>query len=125
VGTKTEWGQHVSAHLHFCFDGNHRFFGPLRTLSYGKLARMRRDRVLYGDPDPYSRHGCPRRYGVRFVFKEPETWPEATDTVEFHDQHWEQVRLRRWDDLYAKQDTPTVLSVILAEIHLERGQPAP
>jgi len=104
--------------------GNHRFFGPLGHLPCGKLARLRRDRVLYGDPGPYSGHGRPRVHGDRFAFKEPETWPEPTDTVEFHNPRWGQVRLRRWDDLHAKQDAKTVFSVILAETHLERAKPA-
>lgn len=104
--------------------GNHRFFGPLQALPCGKLARLRRDRVLYGVPGPYSGHGRPRVHGDRFAFKEPETWTAATAVVEFHDARWGQVRLRRWDDLHAKQDAHTVFSVILAETHLERAQPA-
>lgn len=104
--------------------GNHRFLGPLRTLPCGKLVRLRRDRVLYGDPGEYSGHGRPRVHGARFAFKEPETWPEATDSVEFHTDRWGQVRLRRWDNLHARQDADTVFSVILAETHRERDNPA-
>lgn len=105
--------------------GNHRFFGPLRTLPCGKLARLRRDRVLYGAPGPYSGHGRPRVHGDRFAFKEAATWAEATESVEFHDARWGKVRLRRWNDLHAKQDADTVFSIILAETHLEREKPAP
>lgn len=104
--------------------GNHRFLGPLRTLPCGKLVRLRRDRVLYGPPGPYGGHGRPRVHGDRFAFKETETWPAATASVEFHDARWGQVRLRRWDNLHAKQDAQTVFSVILAETHLERTKPA-
>ena len=44
--------------------------------------------------------------------------------MEFHDARWGQVRLRRWDNLHAKQDAQTVFCVILAETHRERAQPA-
>ena len=104
--------------------GNHRFLGPLRALPCGKLVRLRRDRVLYGAPGPYGGTGRPRVHGARFAFKAPETWPEATDSVEFHDARWGQVRLRRWDNLHAKQDAQTVFSVIRAETHRERAKPA-
>ncbi len=104
--------------------GNHRFLGPLRTLPCGKLVRLRRDRVLYGAPGPYGGQGRPCVHGDRFAFKEAETWPEATESVEFEDAHWGQVRLRRWDNLHAKQDAQTVFSVILAETPRERAKPA-
>jgi hypothetical protein len=37
--------------------GNHRFLGPLKEEICGVLVRMRRDRVLYGEPGPYSGKG--------------------------------------------------------------------
>jgi hypothetical protein len=103
--------------------GNHRFFGPLKEMPCGKLARMRRDRVLYGEPGTYGGRGRPRVHGDRFAFKEPETWGEPTTTVELQDERWGQVRLRRWDGLHARQDASTVFSVILVETHLERDKP--
>ncbi len=54
--------------------GNHRFLGPLKKEPCGIVARLRRDRVLYGAPGPYSGRGRPRVHGDRFAFKEPETW---------------------------------------------------
>jgi len=32
------------------------------------------------------------------------------------------VRLRRWDDLHAKQDAQTAFSVLCCEVHLERDK---
>lgn len=103
--------------------GNHRFFSPLKELPCGKLARMRRDRVLYGEPGPYGGRGRPRVHGDRFAFKEPETWGEPSEMVELPDERWGQVRLRRWDGLHARADANTVFSVILVETHLERDKP--
>jgi hypothetical protein len=104
--------------------GNHRFLAPLKDQPCGALARLRRDRVLYGKPGPYGGRGRPRVHGERFAFKEPETWGEATAIVELQDEHWGQVRLRRWDELHARADADTPFSVILVEAHLEREKPS-
>jgi hypothetical protein len=103
--------------------GNHLFFGPLQGLACAVLARMRRDRVLYGPPGLYGGRGRPVVHGDRFAFKEPDTWPEPAEMVEFEHDRWGQVRLRRWNKLHAKQDADTVFDVILAEVHLERERP--
>ena len=104
--------------------GNHRFLAPLRDEPCGALARMRRDRVLYGAPGPYNGRGRPRVHGDRFAFKEPETWREPDETVEQEDSRWGKVRLRRWDNQHARQDADTPFTVILVEAHLEREKPS-
>lgn len=103
--------------------GNHLFFGPLQGLGCAALARLRCDRVLYGQPAPYAGRGRPAVHGQRFAFKEPDTWPEPAELIEFEHPRWGQVRLRRWAKLHPKQDTKTVFDVILAEVHLERDKP--
>jgi hypothetical protein len=108
-------------------DGRHSnqyFLRDLAEEPCAKLARLRRDRVLYGAPGPYSGKGRPRKHGDRFAFKEPETWKEADAEEVLDDPRWGKVRLRRWDSLHAKQDATTVFSVLLAETHLERDRPA-
>ena len=104
--------------------GNHRFLAPLRDQECGILVRMRRDRVLHGEPGPYGGHGRPRVHGERFAFKEPETWGEPDATAELEHPRWGIVRLRRWDAKHALQDTDTAFSVILVETHLERENPS-
>jgi hypothetical protein len=103
--------------------GNHLFFGPLQAEDCATLARMRRDRVLYGDPGSYPGRGRPAVHGQRFAFKEPDTWPPPAEQVEFEHERWGQVRLRRWNKLHAKPDAQTHFDVILAEVHLERDKP--
>ncbi len=104
--------------------GNHRFFGPLKDEPCGVLTRMRRDRVLYGEPGAYSGRGRPRVHGERFAFKEPETWGKSEAMMELENERWGKVRLRRWDGLHARQDADTPFSVILVETHLERDKPS-
>jgi hypothetical protein len=103
---------------------NQHFLGGLAEEPCVKLARMRRDRVLYGEPGPYPGHGRPRKHGDRFAFKEPETWGPAAAAKELDDPRWGQVRLRRWDHLHAKQDADTTFSVLLVESHRERDRPS-
>ena len=107
-----------------CKYGNHRFLGPLKDEPCGALVRMRRDRVLYGEPGPYQGVGRPRVHGDRFAFKEPETWGKPDGKVKLEDERWGKVRLRRWDNKHACQDAGTVLSIILVETHLERDKPS-
>lgn len=104
--------------------GNHTFFGPIKELEWcAGLARMRRDRVLYGVPPAYSGCGRPRKHGERFAFKEPESWPEPDEMMEVEHDRWGKVRLRRWNKLHAKQDATISFAVIMAEVHLERDDP--
>ena len=102
--------------------GNHRFFGPLQDMPCAKVARLRRDRVLYGPPPSYAERGRPRIHGRRFAFKEQETWGEAMEDVTFSDTCWGQVHLRAWCGLHAKQDAGTEFHILLAEVHLERDR---
>jgi hypothetical protein len=104
--------------------GNHHFLGPLKDEPCGALVRMRRDRVLYGEPSPRHGVGRPRIHGDRFAFKEPETWGEPDRKVELEDERWGKVRLRRWDNKHARQDAETGFSVILVETHLKRDKPS-
>ena len=104
--------------------GNHCFLAPLKDEPCGKLVRMRRDRVLYGEPGPYRGQGRPPIHGNRFAFQEPQTWPDPAARMELKDERWGKVRLCRWDGLHARQDATTVFSVVLAETHLERDKPS-
>ncbi len=103
--------------------GNHQFFGPLQELPCAGLARLRRDRVLCGPPPVYGGRGRPAIHGQRFAFKEPDTWLDPDEQVDLDHPRWGEVRLRRWNNLHAKQDATISFSVILAEVHLERDKP--
>ena len=82
--------------------GNHEFLSPLKDEPCGVLVRLRRDRVLYGEPGQYSGRGRPRVHGDRFAFKEPETWGGPDRTLELEDERWGKGRLRRWDHLHSR-----------------------
>jgi hypothetical protein len=103
--------------------GNHRFFGPLREQPCAIIARLRRDRVLFGPPNVYKGRGRRPKHGQRFAFKEAESWPTPDEETTFTDERWGQVRLRRWNDLHDRQDSETILAVICAEVHREKEKP--
>jgi hypothetical protein len=104
--------------------GNHRFFGPLRDSGCALLARLRCDRVLYGQPGAYAGRGRPRKHGARFAFKEPASWPEPDQWLKFDDDQFGQVQTQAWSNLHALEDADTPLTVIRIQTHLEREKPS-
>lgn len=103
--------------------GNHRFLRPLREQSCGVLVRLRRDRVLFGEPPPYSGRGRPKVHGRRFAFKEPQTWGEPHQHLKFSDPHWGRVEIQYWGGLHARQAPDTPFGVLRTGVHLERERP--
>ena len=102
--------------------GNHIFLKGLQELSCAAVVRLRRDRILHGEP-LYGGRGRPPVHGKRFAFKEHETWDTPDEEVTFEHAVHGTVHLRRWDQLHAKQDATVPFSVIRCEIHLERKNP--
>jgi len=49
------------------------------------LLRLASNRCVWGTPDTYKGRGAPRKHGHKFKFNDPETWPEATETLEVED----------------------------------------
>ena len=106
--------------------GNHRFLHPLRNLPLGGVpVRLRRDRVFYREPGPYSGRGRPRRHGKRFAFKEPETWGEPDRALCWVDGRWGKVEVMVWHRLHPRQAYDLPLAVVRIRAHLEREKPPP
>jgi hypothetical protein len=104
--------------------GNHHFFAPLRGSGCALLARLRCDRVLYGQPGPYPGFGRPRKHGPRFAFKEPDSWPQPDHHHHLTDEQFGQVEIRAWNQLHPQEDADTVLTVLRIQTHLEKEQPS-
>ena len=103
--------------------GNHRFLHPLHQQPCRLLVRLRRDRVLYGEPPAYSGRGRPKVHGKRFAFKEPDTWGEPHQHLSFCDPRWGRVEIQYWGKLHARQAPDTPFGVLRAGVHLERERP--
>ncbi|HSD82854.1 MAG TPA: transposase [Anaerolineae bacterium] len=105
--------------------GNAGFLRRVKGLRCGILARLRCDRVLYGPPPAPVPHrkGRHRVHGLRFAFKEPQTWGIPDAVIELEDPYWGQVRLERWQGLHEKKGADVPYEVIRACVHLERQKP--
>jgi len=105
--------------------GNHHFLDALKDQPCGKVARMRKDRVLYF-PAPERKPGKlgrPRKHGPRFAFKEPDTWGEADEFVAIQHPRWGSVELRCWNNLHAWQSVDNWFDVVQVQTHLEKTEP--
>lgn len=102
--------------------GNHKFLGGIRDLSCAAVVRLRKDRVVYGEPPPYSGTGRPPTHGAAFKFTDPTTWGTPSEDIRFDHPKYGVVRLRRWKSLHAQQDALTVFDVVLAETHLQQDK---
>lgn len=103
--------------------GNHRFLRPLRDQPVGLLVRLRRDRVLYRPPEPYSGRGRPRVHGSPFTFKDLQTWGDAQQHFKFQDPQWGQVEIQYWSNLHARQAGDTPFGVLRVDVHQEKERP--
>ena len=101
------------------------FLRAVQSLPCGKVARLAKHRVLYGQPEPKpaGTQGRPRKHGARFAFKEPETWGKPVEELEIEHAKWGQVKLRRWTKLHGRLAADVEFDVIQAQVHLEREQP--
>lgn len=100
--------------------GNHRFFQPLKDERCGALTRMRKDRVLYRTPGPYSGRGRPKQHGERFAFKDPDSWGDPEEVVTVEDPKWGTVEIRFWRGLHAKAAADAPFGVLRVQTHTER-----
>jgi hypothetical protein len=103
------------------------FLRRVQPLACGKVARLAKNRVLYGRPDPRpaGTRGRPRKHGARFAFKEPESWGEPVEVLELEDPKWGQVKLRRWSHLHTRSAADVEFDVVQVQVHLERDHPPP
>jgi hypothetical protein len=103
------------------------FLRQVQPLPCGKVARLAKHRVLYGQPEPKpaGSRGRPPKHGARFAFKEPESWRDPVEELELEDPKWGQVKLRRWSNLHGRSAADVEFDVIQVQVHLEREKPPP
>jgi hypothetical protein len=65
-----------------------------------KLVRLRSNLCLWGAPPPYSGKGRPRIHGDKFQLNDPQTWGEASESLEVNDPKLGRMHIRLWRDLH-------------------------
>jgi hypothetical protein len=104
--------------------GNARFLARVSGLRVGVVTRIRSDRVFYRPAEPTpGKRGRPSKYGERFALKDEHTWGEPDEVLEFQDERYGKVRLKRWKGLCDKRAPHLTCDLIRAETHLERERP--
>jgi hypothetical protein len=69
------------------------------------------------------KRGHPSKYGERFARTDEHTWGEPDEVLEFHDERYGKVRLKRWKGLSDKRAPDVTYALIRAETHREKEQP--
>jgi hypothetical protein len=103
--------------------GNHKLVLAMEHVPTIWVVRLAKNRVLFGDPGPYSGLGRPRKHGHRLAFYDPDTWPPPDEEVQFEHPVYGTVQLRRWNGFHDRKVAQIPFSVVRAEVHLERATP--
>ncbi|MGG6294653.1 NF041680 family putative transposase [Leptolyngbya sp. AN02str] len=115
--------QHVTRHLErrplAVYDrgyGNAKFVHQTAVIEADLLLRLAANRCVFGVPPAYGGRGAPRKHGVKFKFKDPTSWPEATETIAVDDPHYGRVQLMRWSHFHFKQSPNRDMDIIRVEV---------
>lgn len=96
--------------------GNARFVNQTAAIAADLLLRLAANRCVFGAPPAYGGRGAPRKHGVKFKFKDPTTWPEATETIVVDDPKYGRVQLMRWSNFHFKQSPQRGMEIIRVEV---------
>ena len=80
-----------------------------------KLVRLRSNLCLWGAPPPYSGKGRPRIHGDKFQLNDPQTWGEASESLEVNDPKLGRMHIRLWKDLHFRAAANHPLLVLRVE----------
>lgn len=105
--------------------GNSAFWKEFQDELCAIVVRLRRNRIMYlPAPKPEGpKRGRPRKHGPKMAFKDPQSWPEPSECVEFKDERWGKVTIRRWDNLHDQQHPEASISVLGVWVHQENPSP--
>jgi hypothetical protein len=96
--------------------GHARFVEQTAEIEADLLLRLASNRCVFGAPPPYCGRGAPRKHGVKFKFKDPTTWPEASQTSEMDDPKYGRVKLTCWGNFHFKQSPTRGMEIIRVEV---------
>jgi len=85
------------------------------------LVRLRSNLCLWGTPPAYSGKGRPRKHGIKFKLNEPDSWHEATQTLEMNDPKLGRLIVRLWENLHFRKTAARPMSLIRVERLDDKG----
>ncbi|QLE45763.1 transposase (plasmid) [Nostoc sp. C052] len=85
------------------------------------LVRLRSNLCLWGAPPTYSGRGRPRKHGIKFKLNEPDSWDEATQTLEMNDPKLGHLIVRLWENLHFRKTAARPMSLIRIERLDDKG----
>ena len=91
------------------------FLEAMKDAPSDLLLRVRPNRVLYGEPEPYSGIGRPRVHGARFALADETTWGTPDQEWEGEEAKGKRIHVRAWDNLHFKGAAKVKGTLILTE----------
>jgi hypothetical protein len=85
------------------------------------LVRLRSNLCLWGAPPAYAGKGRPRKHGIKFKLNEPDSWHEATQTLEMNDPKLGRLIVRLWENLHFRKTATRPMSLIRVERLDDKG----
>lgn len=102
--------------------GNAPFVQATATVAADLLLRLPGNRCVWGTPPPYSGRGAPRKHGVKFKFKAPDSWPMASAIIEVEDPKVGRVRVSRWCGYHFRGAPQRQMEIIRVEVLIPKGR---
>ncbi|WP_459195376.1 NF041680 family putative transposase [Nostoc sp. FACHB-892] len=102
--------------------GNAKFVTATADIEADMLLRLASNRCLWGKPGTYQGRGAPRKHGHKFKLNDPETWPEADETLTVEDPKIGQVKLMRWSEFHFLESPTRDMEIIRVEVIKPAGR---
>ena len=110
--------QHIKQKVLVVLDseyGNGSWVNQTGKIPVSKLMRIRSNCCLWSKPKSYSGVGRPQKHDQKFKVNDPDTWWEASLTVEIDDPKLGRIRLNQWDNLHFRTSPSHHMSLIQVE----------
>ncbi len=95
--------------------GNGSWVNQTGEIPVCKLMRIRSNCCLWSKPASYSGRGRPKKHDKKFKVNDPNTWWEASSTVEVNDLKLGKLRISQWKDLHFRTSASHDMSLIQVE----------
>ena len=80
------------------------------------LLRLASNRCVWGVPAADSGRGTPFKHGRKFKFNDPQTWPEATETLELEDPQLGKIQVTRWTGYHFRKSAKQSMEILRVEV---------